>query len=218
MIEIFRDIRSVGFDLDNTLYANDSRIDDLIRNEISRVILERRPDLETVQGVRAVYDGVYEAEGSWTRILQGLNVEDPSGIMNRFISNPEILDYIERDDLLVSVLEKIAERYDCFLITNSPRDLSFQKLVRIGIDPRIFGHITCGDDPGSTPKVDGRVFKGFLGQSRHLPGQHVYIGDGLKSDVIPARNCGMKTVAVGSQIAEADRSVYKIHEIEELLL
>jgi FMN phosphatase YigB (HAD superfamily) len=218
MIDIFRDIRAVGFDLDNTLYANDSRIDDLIRNEVSRVILERRPDLKTIQRVREVYDEVYEAEGSWTRILQGLNVEDPSGIMSGFISNPEILEYIERDDLLGGILERVDERYDCFLITNSPRDLSFQKLARIGIDPCMFGHISCGDDPGSTPKVDGHVFRTLLGRSRHLPGQHVYVGDGLNTDVIPAKNCGMMTVAVGSLISEADFSIDSIHEIEKLLL
>lgn len=218
MIDIFDDIRCVGFDLDNTLYANDSRIDDLIRNEVSRVILERRPELGTIPEVRAVYDRVYEAEGSWTRILRGLGVEDPSSIMCRFVSNPEILEYIDRDDPLVAVMERIDERYDCFLITNSPRALAYQKLDRIGIDPGVFGHVSCGDDPGATPKVDGRVFRRFLEESGRPPGQHVYIGDGRRSDVIPARSCGMRTIAVGARIAEADYSVDRIHEIEELLL
>ena len=50
------------------------------------------------------------------------------------------------------------------------------------------------------------------------PGQHVYVGDGLSSDVTPARSCGMKTIAVGSRIPEADCSVDRVHEIEKLLL
>jgi FMN phosphatase YigB (HAD superfamily) len=218
MIDIFLDIRSVGFDLDNTLYANDSRIDDLIRNEIAQVILEKRPELETIGEVRAVYDRVYDEEGSWTRILRGLDVEDPSGIMCRFVSNPEILEYIDRDDVLAGVLERIDERYHCFLITNSPRELTYRKLDRMGIDPRVFGYISCGDDPGATPKVDGRVFRSFLERSAFPPGQHVYVGDGLSSDVTPARSCGMKTIAVGSRIPEADCSVDRVHEIEKLLL
>jgi FMN phosphatase YigB (HAD superfamily) len=46
----------------------------------------------------------------------------------------------------------------------------------------------------------------------------VYVGDGLNTDVIPAKNCGMMTVAVGSLISEADFSIDSIHEIEKLLL
>ncbi len=218
MNDVFSGIKCVGFDLDDTLYATDDRINDLIRNEVATLILEERRDLETVQRVRSIYDAVYEEEGSWTKILRKLKIDNPKDVMKEIVSNPKILDFIKRDDLLVGVLGKIARKYDIFLITNSPKEFSIQKLETIGIDPRMFGYISYGDDPGSTPKVNGRVFREFLEQSKHLPGEHVFVGDGLISDVIPASACGMKTIAVGSPIAQADYSIARIRDIEGLLL
>ena len=67
-------------------------------------------------------------------------------------------------------------------------------------------------------KIHGSIFSYFLRISEYPAHEHVYVGDNLKGDILPPKSLGMRTIAVGKEIKEADFSVEKIYDIRKLLL
>jgi len=218
MNPLFTCIKSVGFDLDQTLYPPNQEINDLIRNRIARKILENNLGLKDISNVRAIYDKKYEEVGSWIKIFNEMGINEPKKELQKCLSDPKIVDFIKRDDKLKEIMKFLSSKYFTFLITNSPKALSIPKLNKIGVGIGIFHYCIFGDSPDFSTKLDGRVFKNYLNSSSYLPNQHVYIGDNLKTDILPPKSLGMKTIAVGKEILEADFSVKNIHNIEKLLL
>ena len=60
-------------------------------------------------------------------------------------------------------------------------------------------------------KFDGSLFKVFLDQSPYENGEHIYVGDSLAADILPAKSLGMKTILIGKENSEADFSVNSIN-------
>ena len=90
MISFFKNIKSVGFDLDNTLYKNNKKINNIIRNEIAKKILEYNPSLGNIKKIRKIYDKKYKKIGSWTKLLNNLGLPNPKKIMYECLSNVDI--------------------------------------------------------------------------------------------------------------------------------
>jgi len=218
MLLFFYNLKSVGFDLDDTLYPNDKNIDNLIRDNIAGRILEKEPELKNISNVRKIYDKKYKKIRSWIRIFDEVGINEPKKVLQRCLSDSRIVEFIKRDDKLTEIMELISSKYLTFLITNSPRDLSISKLNKIGIDKSLFNYCIFGDSLDSGSKNDTQVFKYFLEKSPYSPKQHVYVGDSLKADILPPKSLGMKTIAVGNEISEADFSIKNIYDIRGLLL
>ena len=218
MNSFFSNLKSVGFDLDQTLYPKNSEIDGLIRNKIAKEILKKNPELDNIQKVREIYDKKYLEVGSWTKIFKDIGFKNPKQVVYECLLNANFVDLIKKDNKLVEIMQSLYKKYSIFLITASPKDFSICKLEKIGINPKLFQYAIFGDKKGFTSKIDKRVFEDFLDKSPYLPEQHVYIGDSLKVDILPSKSVGMKTIAVGEKIPEADFSIKRIHNIEKLLL
>jgi len=218
MNSLFSDIKSVGFDLDQTLYPKDSKIDDIIRNQIAWKILEKVPTLNNIQKVREIYEKKYLEIGSWTKIFKEIGFENPKETSYKCFVNADFTHLLKEDNKLVKIIKSLCQKYSTFLITSGPKNLSLNKLKKIGINPDLFKYSIFGDDKDFTSKTNGKVFKDFLKNSPYLPNQHVYIGDSLKADILPSKASGMKTIAVGEKIQEADFSIEQIYGIKALLL
>lgn len=218
MIEIFDDIAAVGFDLDGTLYNSTKAMEDRIRNRIAEKILEKKPNLESISSARIFFDSTYKRLHSGTRVLEEAGYENAGFIMDECLATADITDLIRKDKELGSILEEIKENYITYLLTSSPEALSLEKLSAIGIDEDVF-HLMCFSDTQDIGrKHDGTAFKYLIKETSISPQNHVYIGDRLNSDILPAKKIGMKTIAVGSEIPEADYSITAIHDIRNLLL
>jgi putative hydrolase of the HAD superfamily len=218
MHELFKEIKYVGFDLDNTLYPKNNKIDNMIRERFATKVLEKRPNLKNIEEAIKFSEEEYKRVGSRTQILKDMGYDDALEIMQYSLEGPEVLNILKRDFKLVSLLGKIKCKYDLFLITASPKDLAFKKLNKIGIDVKLFNISIFGDTITDGKKLDGSIFKYFLDQSLYSPEQHVYVGDSLKADIIPAKSLRMNTIAVGSYISEADYSIKRIYDLESILL
>ena len=122
----------------------------------------------------------------------------------------------------LKVLRKIVE------ITNSELDLTVVLKEVVGVMTEatkadsvfiyLFDEIICGDNPDSGSKMNGEAFSYALSLSQFPASQHLYVGDRKKSDILPAKEKGMKTVSVWSQVPEADFSVPTINSVGGLLL
>ena len=218
MHDLLKGVEAVGFDLDGTLYQLTPEINDRVRNRIAERILERKPELQSVVEARKYFEERYKEVGSGTGALAESGYSNPSLIMDQCLAEADVLDLINPDPTLKSTLEEISRRFTTYLITASPRELALQKLGRIGIDPNLFAYTSFSDSPGAGHKSEGTPFKRILKETNIPADRHLYIGDRLKSDVIPAKGLGMKIAAVWSEIPQADISIPHIHEIRGLLL
>ncbi len=218
MNEKFNGIKAVGFDLDQTLYEADEKINSKIRIEVAKVVLKKMPNLKNIERAMEFVENMYKEIGSRTLTLRSLGFKDAENVIYECFTKADFVDLLKRDDKLVSVLSNLKNRYVTFLITGTPKDLAIPRLRKLGLDLNLFDKVVFGDSNLNVKKIDGSMFKYFLEQSIYKAIEHVYVGDSLKADIIPAKLVGMKTIAVGRIIDEADFSIDKIYEIEKLLL
>ena len=218
MMELFAQIKSVGFDLDNTLYQNNPEIDDRIITEIAKKILEHNPKLNNMENARNLCDKLFEEIGSRTQSLKNLGLQNAGEIVRRCMEQANFVDLIKPDKEIVQLIADIHEKYSTFLITSTVSDMAIPRLNKIGLDEKLFDYTLFGESALPNKKIDGSIFSYFLGRSKYHNHEHVYIGDNLKGDILPPKSLGMKTIAVGKNIPEADYSVEKIYDIRDLLL
>jgi len=218
MFELFAQIKSVGFDLDNTLYQNNPEIDGRIIAEIAKKILEHNPKLNNLENAKNLCDKLYEETGSRTQSLKNLGLQNAGEIVRQCMAQANFVDLIKPDKEAVQLIEDIHEKYFIFLITSTVSDMAIPRLNKIGLNEKLFDHTLFGESALPNKKIDGSIFSYFLERSRYLSNEHIYIGDNLKGDILPPKFLGMKTIAIGKKIPEANYSVEKIYDIRSLLL
>ena len=216
MVEIFDDIVAVGFDLDGTLYKTTPAMNNRVRTRIAEKILEKLPALESVEKSRNFFETHYKELSSGTRVLEEVGYENYREVMDECLATANIIDLIKPDMELNNILEDIHSGYITYLLTSSPEQLALKKLEKIGINPELFHVKTFSDTPYIGHKHDGTAFQYVIGATSISADDHVYIGDKLNSDILPAKKLGMRTVAVWSEIPEADYSIKNIHDIRRL--
>lgn len=213
-------VKAVGFDLDGTLYKSTPEMDDRIRVGFAWIIARDYPDqFPSVEKAREYFEGRYSELQSGTAVLRELGYESETAdqIRDSCLVNADTLDLLRTDRDLAALIHNIQHMYVTYLLTSSPRELGIQKLERLGIDSRFFEYAFYGDTFNGS-KSSGEAFKYVLSVVGFTPGKHIYIGDRRKSDILPAKKLGMGTIAVWSEIPEADFSVPTIYDIEDLLL
>ncbi|MBI2105794.1 HAD hydrolase-like protein [Candidatus Woesearchaeota archaeon] len=209
---------AVGFDLDGTLYKSTPEMNDRIRNKIAERILEKKPELKSAERAREFFEERYKEFRSGNRVLADVGYENSRKIMDDCIINTDVIDLISADPELARIMHAIRDKYDfIYLITSSPEKSANEKLCKIGISPKIFNDFMFGDE--GLNKDDGSAFKEMIRCMPYVkPYRHIYVGDKLSSDILPAKKIGMRTAAVWFPIPEADYSLNHIHDIGGLLL
>lgn len=214
MHELFYNTKAVGFDLDGTFYETKGEIDNRIRTKLAEKILEINPSLLNIDSARDYFEKRYANSHSSTRILKEAGYgEDALAIRDWCLANANVLDLIKPNKNLANILERMSEKYELNLLTNSPKQLSLIKLDRLGINAEIF-YLKFFD----SRKLEGESFEEMISFSKFPAEEHVYVGDSLTSDILPAKRLGMKTIAISSNINEASITINNIREIENLLL
>lgn len=210
-------IKILGFDLDGTLYPLTPEINGRVRTRIAAKLLEKKPDLSNEEDARAYFEQRYAELQSGSKVLGEAGYEDPSRIMDECLATADVLDLLNRDQRLTEVIGNLARKYDLFLLTSSPTDLAGKKLMALGVPKEIFRWRGYSDTFKIGEKNNGAAFNYMLSRTGIPAANHAYVGDRLKSDILPAKNLGMQTIAVGSEIPEADTSIPKIYDLERLL-
>lgn len=220
MDDLFKNIKAVGFDLDGTLYKITEEMDNRIRGFAAVKILEKMPELKDIEGAKEYYSKKYVELESGTQAIMSAGYKEPEAreIMYDALEKGDISDLLKRDEELVDILKKIKDKYYSYLITKSPKDLARNRLRKIGIYDNHFDAEFFGDDAILTGRRKTDVLKKIANISLIPLEEHVYIGDRVNADVIEPKSLGMRTIAVGSEIPEADVSISNIHKLSGILL
>lgn len=218
MIEDFSNIKWIGFDVDGTLYPIVPEINERIRNKIAEKILEKKPNLKDISSARNYFEQRYNILHSGSKVLKEVGYENPTKIMDFCQVNANILDLIEPNHMLNNIIQKLQKKYQLYILSSSPEKLTLEKLNKIGINPKLFSVKIYNDTPGCGSKSGGEAYD-FILSKINCPAENIiHIGDNLKKDILPAKQRGMKTIAVGSNIPEADYSILNINQLERILL
>lgn len=189
-------VKSIGFDLDGTLYSLTEEMNNRIRNKVSERILEKKPELGSLEKARHFFELEYQRLHSGTKVIKSIGYNNPGQVMNECLGSTDITDLIEPNNTLAKKLEELSGKYETYMLSNGPKNLALKKLERIGINPLFFYFcIFNGSYPGVT-KEDGTGFDKALELSKFPAENHLYVGDREKSDVVPARGKGMQAILV----------------------
>lgn len=218
MIENFSNIKWVGFDVDGTLYPIVPEMNERIRNKIAEKILEKKPDLKNISSARNYFEQRYKIFHSGSKVLREVGYENSTKIMDFCQVNADIIDLIGPNPALNNIIQKLQKKYNLYILSSSPEKLTLEKLYKIGINPELFSVKVYNDTPGCGSKSGGEAYDFILSKINCLAESIIHIGDSLKKDILPAKQRGMKTIAVGSNISEANVSLLNINQLGRILL
>jgi len=218
-MEKLKEVRVVGFDLDGTLYQSTPKIDNCIRTQIAKRIFDKKPELQDLKEARDFFELRYAELKSGSKVLKEVGYKDGAKIVDECALEADILDLIFPNEKLANIIKEVSLKYETYLLTSSFQDWTLSKLKKIGIDGKCFSNKVYGDTLGIGSKYNGEAFDYILNLVSDFNAfEHVYIGNSKISDILPAKLRGMKTIAVWSQIPEADISIKNINEIGDFLL
>jgi len=218
MHEKFKDIKAVGFDMDGTLYTYLPEISERIIERAAEVVLDLKPELGSLEAAKKYFLDESQVKESRYKAMEAAGHPDPKYAMRRILEEVNTHELISFDQRAVDVVKKISDAKYTYIVTTSPSTVAPKVLEKLGIDVSLFKKAVYGDDKliDGQPKVNAIIE--IIKESGIPVEEHVYVGDREKSDIIEPKSIGMKTIAVGSEIKDADASVENIYEVEDLLL
>lgn len=204
-----RNVDTIFFDLDNTLWWFDRNSAVSLRNTFERY------DLGRLVGFEEFYQ-VYERNNSalWELYSHGLTDKDHlilerfrrtlqmlghkgdlialSGEMNRFYLN----DLAQQPYLIDGARELLETLYDrgyCLcILSNGFAGIQQKKLASGGID-HLITHVVLSDDCGITKPLPG-IYEYAQRVTGTEPEQIVMVGDSYNTDIVGAHNAGWATI------------------------
>lgn len=216
----FKDIKVIGFDLDQTLYPKSPEIDAAIQKYIYEKISQRlNINLDSAKNkFTELYRGGRGLGSRHTLVTLGFAKEEAGDIVQGALEKADIAKFLHPNPKLTSLLSQLSRKYTLDIITGSNQKNTLQKLLHLEVSTKIFSHVITADE---SPKSDGTAYKLWLSQyPKHDLGEFLYIGDRPKTDYEIPKILGIKSILVN--IKEADPNVRclqlrNILEIETLL-
>jgi len=196
-------VRVVGFDGDDTLWHNETRLNvtqaeyrELVGRHVPGVdVGSRLAETETKNlaiygyGVKSFTLSMIETAIQLTEgLIPASDLEVILGWGKRMLMEPtELLDHVEQ------TLKQIAGRYDLLLITKGDLFDQESKLARSGL-----GDLFLGVEIVSEKSVDS--YQGIFRRRGIAPGEFVMVGNSLRSDVVPVVTLGGQAVHIPYEV------------------
>ena len=215
-----KDLKLIIFDLDGTLYSFDKGQStnfsssqfyaDIKKNAYAFFSKKLEINLE-------------QAEFEFKRIKSKYNGEislavEPEYNINRFeyFENTWNLDpskYLTKNMNLRSLIQQLDSKL--VILTSAPRIWAESALKYLDVYDLFENNIFSGEP--DIRKPNPLVFQKILETYKIDPLNACSIGDQEKTDIIPAKSLGIKTIIVGSKSSYADFSIDKIEDILNIL-
>ncbi|MBU4283815.1 MAG: pyrimidine 5'-nucleotidase [Nanoarchaeota archaeon] len=207
-----REIKTIVFDLDNTLYAKESGLLSEVNRRI-QVFITKNFNLSEEDAIK-LRRRLFEQYGT---TLSGLMAEknvDAEKYLE-FVHNINANEFLKRNEELIRLLEGIKQKKIIF--TNSPMSHVLKVLNVLGIE-RFFSDIIDIHSLDFIPKPSEEAFKKLF-KGKIKPKESMIIDD-YEHNLKPAKKFGMTTVLVGNDNCDKpyiDYYINKITDIEKIL-
>ena len=180
----YSEIRGIVFDLDGTLYVCD-RFAAVIQDAAAVYIagLKGISHAEAVSLMTAIRLRLTEESGT-VQTLSAVCTELGGSLqeLHRFFENtlrPE--DFLVRDERVVHLLERLAERFSLYIYTNNNRVLTTRIINHLGLNGIVSGIFTIDDTWCGKPD-EGMAIK-VLEKIRFAPNEVLFVGDRYDVDL-----------------------------------
>ena len=211
-----KQIKLIAWDLDGTLYPPMPEVSEQInRVRVTAIAKLLRLPLSKAQ---AKFDSMYRQLHSTTRVLNELKMGGEQFFID-FWENFDLSNYIQPDPELQEIfVQAKAQGREHALLTNANTLISVQKkLAAIGLAPALFSAIFASGRTG-IHKPTPEAFKQLWEQTPFAMEEIVYVGDKENTDIVPAKNLGLKTVLMDWLIkGEEPQADLLVHSPKELL-
>ena len=214
------DIRSIGFDLDQTLYPKSPEVDQAIQAYIHEKIAQIK-GCSVEEGKRLFLLHYPKLSGRST--LLALGIANAEEIVQKALENADIAPFLKPNGEVFALLKDLKTRYATIcLITGSNKELARKKLAALEIPVRLFDHIVTGE----VSKSDGTAYREWLRWCREQDPMItelnlVYIGDRPATDVDVPVSLGIAAILVN--VAKNDPTIHapqlpSLLDVRKLLL
>lgn len=208
-------IAYIGFDLDNTLFKPNARINEYITTFACRRASEILG--KPYDQVRVAYNDQYAILQSCRQSLRAMGIEDVNTIIQSSLEQEEIVELLERDDVLNAMLHRLAVCYQLYLITTNSREVTERKLDKLGISKELFRPMICELETPELTRYDGSAFRHVAHELNAEFAQMLFVGDREKTDIVPAKKLGITAAIVNGKSDHADYQLKDIYQLEEIL-
>jgi putative hydrolase of the HAD superfamily len=203
-------IQGIVFDLDGTLYVNEpfaatiqstacASIADLKRidtSDAAQLMASTRQQLCRERGVDQTLSAVYiELGGTIEQLYRHFQEK----------LRPEA--FLQRDDRVIALLQKLSQQYSLYIYTNNNRPLTQRIINHLGLDG-LFKRLFTIDDSWQA-KPDQQMLVRVLNQIALEPGQVLFVGDRFDVDLRLPEQYGCPV--------QLCQSVEQLLELESLL-
>ncbi len=196
---MFADAKAIVFDLDGTLYVNESLARE-IKISASRYIASLREiDVSAAKSLLEATRNRLSAESGLESTLSAACIEaggDIRRLHDHFSAEirPEM--FLDRDDGLVKILDRLAGILELYIYTNNNRFLCTRIMERLGVSGLFRRVFTIEDSWRPKPDISSlrQVFAG-IGKP---PGECVFIGDRYDIDLRLPAELGSPVCLVGN--------------------
>lgn len=208
-------LKAIGFDLDNTLYAQTPEITELITDYIcNNVSVCLGMDYKVVREVYLKATAELQSARRALKLL-GMPQEICRTLVQEALENANIADALTKDERLCSMLSKMSKNYQIYLITSNSKDQTKKKLNALGLENDMFHPLL--DSNVKYLRDDGEAFI-YVSAALNLSLRNMmFVGDREKVDIIPAANLGMLTAIVNAKSDLAHFELQTIHDLEKIL-
>lgn len=194
-------VRCAGaiFDLDGTLYFNSG-----LGREIGRVAYRYMAGIKGVdeatarQMVRSARLRISEEQGSEASL--SISCMDLGGDLRElhrcFSDTIEPERFLERDERVVMLLERLSERFPLYIYTNNNRSLSSRIMNAIGVS-HLFRKVFTIEDSWK-PKPDRQTLESIFAETGLLPAETLFAGDRYDIDLRLPQDMGATVRLIGS--------------------
>lgn len=192
----YKNIKVIGFDLDQTLYPKSPEIDAAIQKYIYEKISERlHIDLPAAEKkFTELYQNGQGVSGRKALVQLGFPNEEAENVIQEALENAEIAKFLKPNPDLITLLHILKEKYALDLITGSSQKNALLKLTKLEIPATLFSHRITSDE-GS--KYLGTSYELWLSYyPEYTLENFLYIGDRPKTDYEVPNTMGIKTILV----------------------
>lgn len=202
----YKNIKVIGFDLDQTLYPKSQEIDEAIKNPL-RMAISNLLKVDFSEG-KKIFDTLHKdgkgLSGRKTLTEIGFLPEEADQLVQNAVENSDISDFLVPNKKVTDLLIKLKSKYGSIdLITGSRYENAIHKLNKLKISQNIFKKIIAGD---TASKSDLTAYKLWMEyHPNYKPENFLYIGDRTSSDYEKPKELGIKSILVNTE--EIDPSI-----------
>jgi putative hydrolase of the HAD superfamily len=204
------DIKAILFDLDDTLYPQNS---DLMANLIQRIHNYMHEELHfSSEEIPEIRHRLFMTYGTTLRGLQAEYQVDMDHYID-YLNNVNLADFLGQDLVLAEILTNLPQSK--FIFTNSDRTHAERVLKVLDIADH-FDQIIDIYDQKPYCKPQPEAFQIALDAIQRQPEDCLFIDDS-PANLAMAQQIGMHTISIGDRIHEGSPHIPTIHHLPDLL-